>query len=154
MLPRGSVTNSIQLDKPFCQPFGNRRLVHCTNSTSSSPPTSASDHRLRKPPVPLEDHNLDNNDDYEYEYQHKNNHPPPSVPPSRNSDSNPHSVGETPAWESCGRIVAQERADFYEFIACNILFAFGAVVIVYVRSRRLHALHARTLAARIGLIRR
>ncbi|KAJ3979517.1 hypothetical protein F5890DRAFT_1421247 [Lentinula detonsa] len=49
-----------------------------------------------------------------------------------------------------GRIISRERADFYEFMACNFLFAIGAILVVYVRSGRLHA---RQLVAGIGLIR-
>jgi hypothetical protein len=48
----------------------------------------------------------------------------------------------------------QERADFYEFVACNVLFAAVALFGVVVRSRRRRALQARTLAARIGVARR
>ncbi|KAG6866943.1 hypothetical protein C0991_003859 [Blastosporella zonata] len=64
-----------------------------------------------------------------------------------------HPEGETPAWESCGRIVSQERADFFEFVACNIVFASIALVVLFARSKRLRALQARQLAARIGVIR-
>jgi hypothetical protein len=64
-----------------------------------------------------------------------------------------HPDGETPAWEACGRIVEQERADFLEFVACNVMFAGVALVILGIRSRRLHALQARQLAARIGMVR-
>ena len=53
-----------QLHEPFCQPFGNRRLLHCREADS--------------PDVDKE--------------------------------------GELLAWESCGRIVAKERADFFEFV--------------------------------------
>ncbi|KAF9069513.1 hypothetical protein BDP27DRAFT_1222513 [Rhodocollybia butyracea] len=123
---------SDELDKPFCQPFGNRRLMHCKNATTSSS-----------------------------SYYTPSTHDPRAMfgPPGseHNSKPGPHPpirpVGETPAWESCGRIISQERADFYEFIACNVLFALCAILVVYVRSRRRHALHARQLAARIGLIR-
>ncbi|KAJ3793735.1 hypothetical protein GGU11DRAFT_691179, partial [Lentinula aff. detonsa] len=111
-----------ELDKPFCQPFGNRRLMHCHNASFQS------------------------SSYYDGSYR----------PPHHDSNS-PHrpldKIGETPAWESCGRIISRERADFYEFMACNVLFAIGAILVVYIRSRRLHALHARQLAARIGLIR-
>lgn len=61
--------------------------------------------------------------------------------------------GETPAWESCGRIVEKERGDFYEFVACNIFIAMIATGVVFVRSKRLKAMQARQLAARIGLVR-
>ena len=61
--------------------------------------------------------------------------------------------GEIPAWESCGRIVEKERGDFYEFVACNLVIAILAVVTVFVRSKRLKAMQARQLAARIGLVR-
>ncbi|KAH7869074.1 uncharacterized protein C8R40DRAFT_992777, partial [Lentinula edodes] len=103
-----------ELDKPFCQPFGNRRLMHCHNASSSSFSSSSYHEGSRFSLRPL---------------------------------------GETPAWESCGRIISRERADFYEFVACNVLFAVGAMLVVYIRSRRRHALQARQLAARIGLIR-
>ncbi|KAF9226359.1 hypothetical protein BS17DRAFT_777109 [Gyrodon lividus] len=61
--------------------------------------------------------------------------------------------GETPAWQSCGRIPAQERADFYEFLACNVFLAAGALGVALVRSRAVEARQARRLAARIGLVR-
>ena len=57
------------------------------------------------------------------------------------------------AWESCGRIVEKERADFYEFVAVNAVFAAIALFVVFFRSRRLQMMHARQLAVRIGLIR-
>ncbi|KAK7439404.1 hypothetical protein VKT23_017625 [Stygiomarasmius scandens] len=103
------------LQEPFCQPFGNRRLMHCRNATSPS----SHDRDLHEGP--------------------------------RQSQSLP--LGETLAWEACGRIVGQERADFYEFVGCNLLFAVVSIVVVFLRSRRLHAMQARQLAARIGLIR-
>ncbi|KAA1479343.1 hypothetical protein DENSPDRAFT_846201 [Dentipellis sp. KUC8613] len=106
------------LNEPFCQPFGNRRLMHCSrnhDSTSTSPIT-------HRPP---------------------GHRPLPQDTPQ----------GETPAWESCGRIVEQERADYWEFVACNVLFAALALFLVFARSRRLEALQARKLAARIGLLR-
>lgn len=59
--------------------------------------------------------------------------------------------GEIPAWESCGRIPAVERYDFYEFVACNILLAGLGLGVLLVRSRRVQALQAGRLAARIGL---
>ncbi|KAL4078175.1 hypothetical protein V8B97DRAFT_1935525 [Scleroderma yunnanense] len=68
---------------------------------------------------------------------------PPSVPHQ----------GETPAWQSCGRIPAQEREDFYEFLACNLFFAATALATALVRSRIVEARQTRRLAARIGLVR-
>ncbi|KAF8480343.1 hypothetical protein DFH94DRAFT_631102, partial [Russula ochroleuca] len=102
------------LREPFCQPFGNRRLLHCF------PPS------------------------------------PPSEPDSTHSDTDPHQnpdnlARETLAWESCGRIVIQERADFWEFVACNLLFIFIALVLVFLRLKRMNTMQARQLAARIGL---
>ncbi|KAG6833051.1 hypothetical protein H0H87_012062 [Tephrocybe sp. NHM501043] len=127
---------SLQLSEPFCKPFGNRRLMHCVNATSSHPPmhdapNSPHDH----PPHPG---NIDSDIDIDFDLDNfKSEHP----------------EGETPAWESCGRIVSQERADFFEFVACNVLFAAIALVVVFIRSKRLRALQARQLAARIGVIR-
>ncbi|KAF9457538.1 hypothetical protein BDZ94DRAFT_1285207 [Collybia nuda] len=107
-----------ELAEPFCQPFGNRRLMHCTDAKAPSP-------------------------------SHDSSHS--EQPPSHTQPQHPQ--GETLAWESCGRIVKQERADFYEFVACNVLFAIVALAILFVRSKRLHAMQARQLAARIGIIR-
>ncbi|KAF9788158.1 hypothetical protein BJ322DRAFT_1137133 [Thelephora terrestris] len=106
------------LHETFCQPFGNRRLMHCTldDDSAVSPTTSSS--------------------------QQIDDHPPHS-----------RIKGEIPAWQSCGRIVSKERSDYFEFILCNILFAAGALVLLFTRSRRVEVLHARQLAARIGLVR-
>ena len=61
-----------------------------------------------------------------------------------------------PAWESCGRLVPKERADFFEFVLCNVIFAALALAGVLVRSVRMRVARARRLAARIGvgLVRR
>ncbi|KAH7882391.1 hypothetical protein F5I97DRAFT_358417 [Phlebopus sp. FC_14] len=107
------------LHEPFCQPFGNRRLMHCSpNRTSPS-----------LVPMPTW-------------------YPYPTTTPSATPTQ-----GETPAWQSCGRIPAQERADFYEFVACNMLFCAAAVAVALVRSKVVEARQARRLAARIGLVR-
>ncbi|TFK85213.1 hypothetical protein K466DRAFT_646953 [Polyporus arcularius HHB13444] len=100
------------LHEPFCQPFGNRRLMHCVPASSAGSPTLPHDH-------------------------------PPTEPPK----------GEIPAWESCGRIVEKERADFYEFFVCNLFIAILAIAVLLARSKRLQAIQARQLAARIGLVR-
>ncbi|KAH7872401.1 uncharacterized protein C8R40DRAFT_1007593, partial [Lentinula edodes] len=55
-------------------------------------------------------------------------------------------------YSRCGRIISSERADLYEFIACNVLFAVSAMLVVYIRPRRRHALQTMQLAARISLI--
>lgn len=113
----------IQMDEPFCQPFGNRRLMHCINGTF-----------LRDPP--------------------QDTNPPPNEQSRRpSSASTLYPEGDLPAWESCGRIVPKERADFYEFVACNVAFAILALGVLFFRSRRMQVNQARQLAARIGLIR-
>ncbi|RPD71767.1 hypothetical protein L226DRAFT_426969, partial [Lentinus tigrinus ALCF2SS1-7] len=104
------------LHEPFCQPFGNRRLMHCVPASSTTTPGTS-------PTLP-------------------HNHSPTESP-----------QGEIPAWESCGRIVEKERADFYEFFACNLFVGVLAIAILLARSKRLQALQARQLAARIGLVR-
>ncbi|KIK94727.1 hypothetical protein PAXRUDRAFT_33370 [Paxillus rubicundulus Ve08.2h10] len=108
------------LHEPFCQPFGNRRLMHCSPNRTSS---------YFHEPMPTW-----------YPYPTST----PSAPPIQ---------GETPAWQSCGRIPAQERADFYEFLACNVFLASVALGIALVRSKAVEARQARRLAARIGLVR-
>ncbi|KAH9000844.1 hypothetical protein EDB86DRAFT_462167 [Lactarius hatsudake] len=127
--------------EPFCQPFGNRRRLHC----------------LPSPPAP--------GSDLEHPFANSNPDDRPAAvthpPGSYGVDSNePHRhadgkllEGETVAWESCGRIVVQERADFWEFVACNLLFVCIALVLVILRSKRMSAVHARQLATRIGLAR-
>ncbi len=81
----------------------------------------------------------------------------PTHPPDSDSASGKlttlHPESETPAWESCGRIVGKERADFYEFVACNVVFALIALTVLFFRSKRMQLDQARQLAARIGLIR-
>lgn len=77
---------------------------------------------------------------------------PPTLDDRAAAADKPHShEGETLAWAACGRILAQERADFLEFVACNVLFAAIAIFGVFSRARRMQALQARQLAARIGL---
>ncbi|KAF8510384.1 hypothetical protein JB92DRAFT_2728158 [Gautieria morchelliformis] len=87
-----------EMQQPFCQPFGNRRLLHCRNPDTD----------LR---------------------------------------------GEIPAWISCGRIIAQEKADFFEFMACNMAFAVVGLLVLFWRSRQMAYKRSRTLAARIGVTR-
>ena len=79
-----------------------------------------------------------------------------STPSQQKGDGHtPHSrsKGEIPAWRSCGRIVSKERSDYFEFILCNVLFAAAALGLLFARSRRMEIMHARQLAARIGLVR-
>jgi hypothetical protein len=132
-----------QLREPFCQPFGNRRLLHCLPPShpsfpdpvhSDTDPHPKPDNFARPTSVdhPPGSHTVDEI------LQHQ--HPDGKLLP-----------GETVAWESCGRIVVQERADFWEFIACNMVFVCIALVLVFLRSRRMNTMHARQLAARIGL---
>ncbi|KAJ7089258.1 hypothetical protein B0H15DRAFT_1022178 [Mycena belliarum] len=71
--------------------------------------------------------------------------------PSAPRDGSHMHKGETLAWAACGRSVVTERADFLEFVACNVLFAALALFGVHTRARRMRALQARQLAARIGV---
>lgn len=118
-----------QLKEPFCKPFGNRRLMHCTPSSS----TAYEDAHGRPPSQHLPDDMAG------------------TAPSALQGDVHP---GEIPAWESCGRIVEKERGDFLEFVACNFGIALVAIGLVLVRSKQLRAMQARQLAARIGLVRR
>jgi len=130
-------------NEPFCQPFGNRRLMHCVNASSSLIPP----HHDKLP-----------NDQYGHGVRPGGSRYSSSPPFDSDTDFDiifklQHPEGETPAWESCGRIVDQEQADFLEFVLCNVLFASVALVILGIRSKRMHALQARQLAARIGVAR-
>ena len=129
-----------QLKEPFCQPFGNRRLLHCLPTPSPDlehPDVNSNPDNLSRPPAIT--------------------HPPGSHavdPYSQHHHADGELLeGETIAWESCGRIVLQERADFWEFVACNLLFVCIALVLFILRSKRMSMIHARQLAARIGLAR-
>ncbi|KAF9527485.1 hypothetical protein CPB83DRAFT_398313 [Crepidotus variabilis] len=115
------------INLPFCRPFGNRRLMHCVNVTDSA---------SQSPSDPKSDPH--------------DSHKPPHSP---SHDSTNHPAGEVLAWESCGRIVEKESADFYEFIAVNVVFAIIALGVLFFRSRRMELMQARQLAARIGLLR-
>lgn len=88
----------------------------------------------------------------------------PSPPPPGSNQRNPSPLvqaaddlpqstqrGETLAWESCGRIPQQERADFFEFVACNVAFVVIALALVLWRSKVVQSRQARVLAARIGV---
>jgi len=128
------------LREPFCQPFGNRRLLHCL------------------PPLPLPDSTHPNTNPHHRpeSFAHPTSADRPPGFHVSDEDHGHHDgenllPGETIAWESCGRIVVQEHADFWEFVACNLLFVCIALVLVFVRSRRMNTLQARHLAARIGL---
>jgi len=117
------------LHEPFCRPFGNRRLMHCAPSPSTTSGSAHSPYPTSVDPPPFYD-----------------DRPPPILDPDAQQ-------GVIPAWESCGRIVEKERADFYEFLACNLIIAIIALLVLFARSKRLQAMHARQLAARIGLVR-
>jgi hypothetical protein len=103
--------------------------VHCVNATES--------HTTSAPPSHLT----------AVHHEAHDTNPPPE------HDSPEHPAREILAWESCGRIVPKERADFYEFMACNLVFAILSLGVLFFRSRRLQMMQARQLAARIGLFR-
>ncbi|RSH86816.1 uncharacterized protein EHS24_005090 [Apiotrichum porosum] len=56
-----------------------------------------------------------------------------------------------PAWEACGKVVKQEKHDFYSFITSNLLLLIVCLVIYGVRTSTLAAQQYRQLAARIGI---
>ncbi|THH04569.1 hypothetical protein EW145_g5426 [Phellinidium pouzarii] len=118
------------LHEPFCLPFGNRRLLHC-NAVSAATYDSSTPDRLKSGPS--------------HEESDASKSPTQSRPPTRPPQS------AVTAWESCGRRVPKERADFFEFVLCNIIFAALALVGVLVRTERMRAVRARRLAARIGV---
>src|ERR1700722_6400320 len=105
--------------------------MHCTHMNSNSPTSS---HPLWPPsPSPPQPQRIGSPN----AEQHKPtpNHHPPSHPNTLVEGND--GGGETPAWESCGRIVEQEREDFWEFIGCNALFASLSLFVMFVRSKRL-----------------
>jgi len=57
--------------------------------------------------------------------------------------------GGSNTWEPCGKIVSAERADYWEFVLCNVVFATVCLFIVFTRTRRIAAVHYKNLVARI-----
>ncbi|KAG5341403.1 hypothetical protein C0989_010769 [Termitomyces sp. Mn162] len=106
--------------------------MHCFNATSGQPPSHGP---FNLDGVQTFPGNIDSDIDVDFD-----------------ASKAEHPEGETPAWGSCGRIVAQERADFFEFMACNIIFAAIALFVLFARSKRLRLRQARQLAARIGMV--
>ncbi|THH06509.1 hypothetical protein EW145_g4038 [Phellinidium pouzarii] len=118
------------LHEPFCLPFGNRRRLHC-NAVSLATYDSSTPDRLKSGPT--------------HEESDASKSPTQSRPPTRPPQS------PVTAWGSCGRRVPKERADFFEFVLCNIIFAALALVGVLVRTDNMRAVRVRRLAARIGV---
>lgn len=151
----------MQLNEPFCQPFGTRIPVYCDitpghNDTSSStspsdvdvdaayarahPQAQAQAQARAQPKGPHRD---------TLQPPLQNQHKPAS--PNLPSDSSTaHPPSGTLAYEACGRLVSVERADFYEFAFCNLLLAIIALTVLVLRSKKLASLRAGELKARIG----
>ncbi|EIW77031.1 hypothetical protein CONPUDRAFT_146145 [Coniophora puteana RWD-64-598 SS2] len=108
---------------PDDAPFGNRRLMHCSPVSQSTTNTSSNHTTTDSAPVRSGSPRLNN--------------------------GKSATQGETPAWQSCGRIPSVERADFYEFFACNLFLALAAVLTVLVRTKLVQTRQARNVAARI-----
>jgi hypothetical protein len=92
---------------------------------------------------------------------------------SRVLDMGHSQLGEVPAWEACGKVIAIERAGYWEFVVSasailpkphaatlkrmhvkqivNTLLLVLSLVILLVRSNSLAASQYRQLAARIGI---
>ncbi|KAK1921614.1 hypothetical protein DB88DRAFT_498582 [Papiliotrema laurentii] len=77
--------------------------------------------------------------------------PASKLPQAGEEGSTKQPTGEVPAWESCGRVIRQEREDFWEFVTANLLFLIVALTILWARSSALAAAQYRQLAARIGI---
>ncbi|KAF9444019.1 hypothetical protein P691DRAFT_737092 [Macrolepiota fuliginosa MF-IS2] len=135
------------LHQPFCQPFGNRRLLHCRRitSNSSSTPSASGPESNNVEPSSNDNDNVDARPHYAQRPPSLDDSPPPA------DTTTPQ--GEILAWGSCGRVTSTERADFFEFAAVNLLFVCVGVAVVVWRLSRMRVLHARQLAARIGLVR-
>ncbi|EIM81983.1 uncharacterized protein STEHIDRAFT_65361, partial [Stereum hirsutum FP-91666 SS1] len=148
------------LHEPFCEPFGNRRLMHCVPASSNSSSSDSSTSSSHTPPHTSSRDFSNHAPPPRQQSPSSSSSPPPSSHSNSNklpssSSSNPHKdlEGETPAWESCGRLTSVERADFWEFVLCNFVFCVLALGMVGVRGKRMKAVQARMLAARIGLVR-
>ena len=80
-------------------------------------------------------------------------------------------AGEVPAWEACGKVIEDEKRDYWEFIVsilksdhikligvmtfllqiANLLFLIVALTILWARTSTLAQAQYRQLAARIGI---
>ncbi|KAG9043420.1 hypothetical protein FS837_009653, partial [Tulasnella sp. UAMH 9824] len=78
---QGPDRSLLKIREPFCQPYGNRRLIKCLPLTPENERALEEAARLALAGKPV-----------------------------------PHSLGETPAWEACGKVIAVERADYWEFV--------------------------------------
>ncbi|KAG8970684.1 hypothetical protein FRC03_004066 [Tulasnella sp. 419] len=119
------------INEPFCQPYGNRRLIKCL------PKTPENERLLEEAAkAQAEAERLGS----KFNWGRKKN-PTPKI----------SHLGETPAWEACGKVIAVERADFWEFLLCNLIFVSLSLFVVLARSKKLAAIQYRKLVARIGL---
>ncbi|KAG0152567.1 hypothetical protein CROQUDRAFT_85688 [Cronartium quercuum f. sp. fusiforme G11] len=134
-----------ELSNSICQIYQNRRLVHCLYLGSSSPALIAS--------VLIDKTNypaglmMTNNDHYHHLDQTD----------IQKVDSKMAKVGsgigsaEFPTWEACERVISKERADYYEFIVCNIILTLISLLIFIFRTKLLINRQYGKLAQRIGL---
>ncbi|ORX33932.1 hypothetical protein BD324DRAFT_584132 [Kockovaella imperatae] len=65
-------------------------------------------------------------------------------------DDGRQTSSEIPAWEACGKVIAQERRAFLEFVCANLLLLMVALGILWARTSVLAKAQYRQLAARIG----
>jgi len=62
-------------------------------------------------------------------------------------------TGEYEVFVSCGKVASVERADYYEFLVCNLAFAVVGILVVFSRTRRIATLQYKNLMARIHRVR-
>ncbi len=95
-------------DQPFCRPFGNRRLVHCIPKGQADPQDPyASEIEVDIPTRRQESGSA----------THSQKESPVLVGgSSRVIDMGSVQLGEVPAWEACGKVLAIERAGYWEFV--------------------------------------
>lgn len=130
-------------DQPFCRPFGNRRLVHCIPKGQADPQDPyASEIEVDIPTRRQESGSA----------THSQKESPVLVGgSSRVIDMGSVQLGEVPAWEACGKVLAIERAGYWEFVVINTLLLTLSLVVLLVRSNSLAAHQYKQLAARIGI---
>lgn len=83
---------------------------------------------------------------------------------------NEQDAREVPAWESCGKVISTQKADYWEFVVSprvkvgerwlicggqttNTVFLIISLVVLVLRAQNLATIQYRQLAARIGIVR-
>jgi len=106
-----------QLHRPYCHPYGNRRLMHCIPHSLLDGDPYADPSEIASEAVESDHHpNHHNATSSQQDGEIGAGNAPHVIghPGGKNDWSS--KGGEIPAWESCGKVVIIERAEYGEFV--------------------------------------